>query len=413
MHLLETVASTQQKERYLRPLAAGEVRSAFAMTEPAPGAGSDPTMLLHDRAARRRRLGDQRAQAPHHRRRGLRVLHLHGAHGRGDPARRGRDDAARAGRHPGRAHRAPHPDHGPRVLGRPRAWSRFDDCRVPADAVLGEAGLGYRYAQVRLAPARLTHCMRWLGLARRALDIALDRAGERWAFGAPLLDQGMVQALVADSVIDIEASRGLIRTLCRGARRRRARDARVVGGQGLRLGGRGARRRPLAADLRRPRRQRRPAAGALRPRGARRSGSTTGRARRTVGRSPAAPRAAASASGERPGRRRRHAGGGGRPAAAAARRAAPARGVARRARPGRRAADRHAHRRRATRTRRSCSSVAASASVLRRAPRPPLPPSAHDMLREARVLQALDGRARVPRVLAVCDDASVSACRST
>ena len=82
----------------------------------------------------------------------------------------------------------------------------------PRDAVLGEAGLGYRYAQVRLAPARLTHCMRWLGLARRALDIALDQAAEREAFGRPLLEHGMVQALVADSVIDIEASRGLIRT---------------------------------------------------------------------------------------------------------------------------------------------------------------------------------------------------------
>src|SRR4029079_8547541 len=87
---------------------------------------------------------------------------------------------------------------------------RFAGCRVPADAVLGEEGLGYRYAQVRLAPARLTHCMRWLGLARRALDVALDRAAERSAFGTPLLEQGMVQALVADSVIDIEASRGLI-----------------------------------------------------------------------------------------------------------------------------------------------------------------------------------------------------------
>ena len=61
--------------------------------------------------------------------------------------------------------------------------------------MLGEVGLGYRYAQVRLAPARLTHCMRWLGLARRSLDIALDRAAEREAFGAPLLEQGMVQAL--------------------------------------------------------------------------------------------------------------------------------------------------------------------------------------------------------------------------
>ena len=84
-------------------------------------------------------------------------------------------------------------------------WSRFEDCRVPADAVLGEVGLGFRYAQVRLAPARLTHCMRWLGLARRALDIALDHAGERRlrrAAGRARHGAG----LIADSVIDIEAA---------------------------------------------------------------------------------------------------------------------------------------------------------------------------------------------------------------
>ena len=76
--------------------------------------------------------------------------------------------------------------------------------------VLGEVGLGYDYAQVRLAPARLTHCMRWLGVARRALDIALDRAATREAFGSRLGDLGMVQQLIADSVIDIETSRLLI-----------------------------------------------------------------------------------------------------------------------------------------------------------------------------------------------------------
>jgi acyl-CoA dehydrogenase len=81
---------------------------------------------------------------------------------------------------------------------------------VDDDAVLGEVGEGFRYAQVRLAPARLTHCMRWLGLARRALDIAIDRAREREAFGQRLADLGMVQERIARSVIDIEASRGLI-----------------------------------------------------------------------------------------------------------------------------------------------------------------------------------------------------------
>jgi acyl-CoA dehydrogenase len=86
----------------------------------------------------------------------------------------------------------------------------FDDCLVTDDAVLGEVGEGYRYAQVRLAPARLTHCMRWLGLARRALDIALDHASEREAFGSRLGELGMVQQMIADSVIDLQTSRMLI-----------------------------------------------------------------------------------------------------------------------------------------------------------------------------------------------------------
>ena len=86
----------------------------------------------------------------------------------------------------------------------------FEDCRVGEDAILGEPDEGYRYAQVRLAPARLTHCMRWLGIARRAHDIALDRASEREAFGARLGELGMVQQLIADSVLDLQTSRMLI-----------------------------------------------------------------------------------------------------------------------------------------------------------------------------------------------------------
>ena len=87
----------------------------------------------------------------------------------------------------------------------------FHDCRVDGDAVLGEVGKGFAYAQVRLGPARLTHCMRWLGIAVRSLDIALDRAAEREVFGAKLEELGLAQGLIADSVIDIEASRALIR----------------------------------------------------------------------------------------------------------------------------------------------------------------------------------------------------------
>jgi acyl-CoA dehydrogenase len=87
---------------------------------------------------------------------------------------------------------------------------RFEKCRVPADRVLGEPGAGFRYAQVRLAPARLTHCMRWSGIARRAQDMALDRAAEREAFGRPLAELGLAQQLLADSEIDLAASRALI-----------------------------------------------------------------------------------------------------------------------------------------------------------------------------------------------------------
>ena len=86
----------------------------------------------------------------------------------------------------------------------------FDGVEVGDEAVLGEPGLGFRYAQVRLAPARLTHCMRWLGLARRALDIAVDRADRRVLFGSPLRSLGMAQQLIADSVIDIETSDAII-----------------------------------------------------------------------------------------------------------------------------------------------------------------------------------------------------------
>src|SRR5207302_4815482 len=79
------------------------------------------------------------------------------------------------------------------------------------ESVLGEVDRGFQYAQVRLAPARLTHCMRWLGLARRAHGIAVDWAATRRSFGGLLGDLGMVQQLVADSETDMATSRALSR----------------------------------------------------------------------------------------------------------------------------------------------------------------------------------------------------------
>ena len=85
----------------------------------------------------------------------------------------------------------------------------FDGCQVGADAVLGEVGKGFEYAQVRLNPARMTHCMRWLGSARRAHDTALDYVSRRELFGQTLGSLGMAQQQLADNEIDIAASRAL------------------------------------------------------------------------------------------------------------------------------------------------------------------------------------------------------------
>src|SRR3954447_10762680 len=82
---------------------------------------------------------------------------------------------------------------------------RFEGLRVPATDILGELGEGFKAAQVRLSPARLTHCMRWLGAARRAHDTAVAYAAERPMFYSRLGDLGMAQQMIADNEIDILA----------------------------------------------------------------------------------------------------------------------------------------------------------------------------------------------------------------
>lgn len=209
MHLLAKVANPEQKERWLRPLAQGRVRSCFAMTEPAPGAGSDPSMLT---TVARRVDGGWSISG--------RKWFITGAEGAAFAICMARtDERIEHGR--GATMLVVEADNpGMRIVRTVEAIDRsfpgghaevvFEDCRVGDDAVLGEVGEGYRYAQVRLAPARLTHCMRWLGIAQRALDVALDRAAARAAFGARLAELGMVQEKIARSVIDLETSRLLI-----------------------------------------------------------------------------------------------------------------------------------------------------------------------------------------------------------
>jgi acyl-CoA dehydrogenase len=86
----------------------------------------------------------------------------------------------------------------------------FENVRVPDSAIVGKVGDGFRLALVRLGPARLTHCMRWMGIAQRAIDIATEYARERTAFGKKLTDQQSIQWMIADSEIELHASRLMV-----------------------------------------------------------------------------------------------------------------------------------------------------------------------------------------------------------
>jgi acyl-CoA dehydrogenase len=198
---MEVVATHEQKERWLRPLASGAIRSCFCMTEPPPGAGSDPSALnttaVQDgnhwviNGTKWFITGAEGA--------GFAIIMAKGADGQATMFLADMDqpgieivrtmhsmDQAFAGGH---------------------AVVRFNDLRVPASDILGEPGKGFRYAQVRLAPARLTHCMRWLGAARRAHDIAAGYAQQREVFGAKLVNHEGVGFMLADNEIDIRMSR--------------------------------------------------------------------------------------------------------------------------------------------------------------------------------------------------------------
>jgi acyl-CoA dehydrogenase len=209
MHLLEKIATEEQKERYLRPLAAGETRSCFAMTEPAPGAGADPRSL---RTTATRVPGGWRIDG--------RKWFITGANGAGFTIVMARTSGSPGDSGGATMFLVDAGTPGMRVVRDIQTLDEgffaghgeivFDACVVGDDHVLGAVDQGFAGAQVRLGPARMTHCMRWLGAARRAQDTALERAGSRTAFGSVLGDLGMVQQMLADSEIDIEACRALI-----------------------------------------------------------------------------------------------------------------------------------------------------------------------------------------------------------
>jgi alkylation response protein AidB-like acyl-CoA dehydrogenase len=201
MHLLEAVGTPAQKERWLRPLAAGTLRSCFCMTEPPPGAGSDPSMLT----STARRDGDTYVIDGG-------KWFITGADGAAFAIIMAKLDDAGATMFlsdmnaPGIVVERTMTALDTCFPGG-HAVVRFDGLRVPADSVLGEAGKGFRYAQVRLSPARLTHCMRWLGAVRRAHDVAIDYAKRRHAFGKRIGDHEGVGFMLADNEMDMHVAR--------------------------------------------------------------------------------------------------------------------------------------------------------------------------------------------------------------
>jgi acyl-CoA dehydrogenase len=208
MNLLEKVATPAQQERYLGPVIRGEVRSAFSMTEPAPGAGSDPSAL----ATVARPDGDRWIIDGH-------KWFITGASGAGYHIVMARTSEQVQGRLGATMFLVDADNPGlrvERVIGSLDSTSPgghcevyFEACEVGPDAVLGEVDQGFNYAQIRLNPARLTHCMRWLGAACRARDVALDYVADRELFGQPLGSLGMAQQHIADNEIDISAARAM------------------------------------------------------------------------------------------------------------------------------------------------------------------------------------------------------------
>ncbi|WP_025620134.1 acyl-CoA dehydrogenase family protein [Salinispora cortesiana] len=212
MELLAEFGTETQRQRWLRPLLAAEIRSAFCMTEPEV-ASSDATNI----ATRITRDGDHYvingrkwwssgAMDP--------ACQIFVVMGRTNPsADRHRQQsmilvprdtpgvAVRRGLHVFGYHDGAHGGH---------AEIDFDDVRVPVENLIGAEGAGFAIAQARLGPGRIHHCMRLIGMAERALELLCRRALDRVAFGRPIAEQGVVREWIAEARVRIEQSRLLV-----------------------------------------------------------------------------------------------------------------------------------------------------------------------------------------------------------
>jgi acyl-CoA dehydrogenase len=211
MHTLELVGTEEQKEEYLKPLVAGEFRSGFSMTEPRAGAGSDPKMMR----TVAEKDGDEwvidghkwwttqgteadffivmaRTDMGAHPYQGT-SLFLVDADADGVEIVEGT------------------PHLGQDMVPESHAEIRYDGVRVPDSALLGTENKGFVHAQQRLGPARLTHCMRFTGMAARALTIAKTYMSDRDAFDSKLSDKQAQRYAIADMETRLHAVRTMVR----------------------------------------------------------------------------------------------------------------------------------------------------------------------------------------------------------
>jgi len=204
MNLLALTGTAEQKDKWLRPIVAGTVRSAFAMTEPAPGGGSDPGMIR----TRAERKGNGWAIHGH-------KWFITGAGiaehfiliaRTSDDVRRGLTAFLFHRDQPGWSILRRIPIMGPEEHGG-HCELVFEGLEVPDENVLMKVGDGLRATQIRLGPARLTHCMRWLGLAKRCMEIGQSYAQEREGFGIKLAERESVQIKLGEVAQTIAVGR--------------------------------------------------------------------------------------------------------------------------------------------------------------------------------------------------------------